>query len=501
MPTRQSLAHVPTPDAPMRHWLVRALERDAEAAALEADGLRWSYAALSHRLAGLGAALAGAGLPPGAVLATRSRSRPLTALLAYAALPQDFVLQPINPALPAATQAELLALTGARYLVSDTPSAPAEGLRVLDAEVLWWQAAGAGAGAPPSAAPGDEQGPRLVIATSGSSGRPKAVMLSEANLAASVRASRRCLPLGPGDRWLLCLPLHHIGGLSVLFRCLEAGATAVLAPGFDARRVWQSLQEAAVTHVSLVPAMLARLLEVAGDAPAPASLKAALIGGGPLDPQLLRRARAAGWPLCVSYGLSEAASQVATLCLGPGDADPPPGLVGPPLPGVELCVVDAAGRPTADEGRIRLRGPSVMLGYARPGLQPGEGLHGGWLETGDLGRLDAEGRLQVLGRHDDVIVSGGENIHPLQVEALLSACPGLREAAVAGAPDPVWGERVTAVVAGDVDLEALEAWCRARLPGLLRPRAFIRVPALPRLSNGKLDRSALKALVRAQAAR
>lgn len=334
----------------------------------------------------------------------------------------------------------------------------------------------------------------LLIATSGSTGEAKQVMLSEANLEASVRASRSRIPLGPGDIWLACLPLRHIGGMMIFYRCAEAGATVLLHQGFDAVRVRADMERHGVSHISLVPAMLARLLE--GGAP-PSGLKYALIGGGPLSETLARRAQAAGWPICPSYGMSEAASQVATLAALPPDWRE--GMVGQPLPGVTVAIVDENNQRVTGEGRIRIRGPMVMAGYANAAGEAGHGLDDdGWFNTGDRGCIDACGNLLVLGRCDDMLVSGGVNVHPAEVEKLLLACPGVSDAAVTAVADETWGDRIAALLVGDADIEAIQAWSRENLPSHLRPRLFFAVPGLPRNPMGKLERSRLPALARSR---
>ncbi len=329
--------------------------------------------------------------------------------------------------------------------------------------------------------------PALVIATSGSEGQPKGVLLSHSALAAAAAASATRIPLAAGDTWLNCLPLFHIGGLSIFWRCFASGAAVRLHEGFDAAKVWADIADGRATHVSLVPAMLARLLDTAGDAAPPATLRCALIGGAALSHALWRRARAAGWPLFVSYGMSETAAQLATL--PPGDSWQE-GLVGKPLPGMEIAI--------GSDGRIRVRGPQLMLGYLGAYAGGDDGklsplVDDGWLRTGDLGRIDADGGLHVLGRADDMLVSGGENIHPAEVEARLAACPGIADVAVTATRDPVWGDIVTALVVG-AEASAVEDWSREHLPAKLRPRRTLVVDALPRNALGKLERKGLAAL-------
>ena len=322
----------------------------------------------------------------------------------------------------------------------------------------------------------------LLIATSGSSGRPKAVMLTGRNLAAAAAASAKRTPLGPGDRWLACLPLFHIGGYSILVRCAQAGAEAIVHQGFDAARVMQTLETERISHVSLVPTMLARLLDF-GRAPS-STLRHVLIGGAALSAPLAERAAAAGWPIQPTYGMSETAAQLATLPTLPRPWRQ--GHVGRPFDGIELAV--------KDDGRLMVRGPTVMAGYANPALKPGDGLSDGWFVTGDLAEITPAGDLVVLGRADDMIVSGGKNIHPAMVEELVATCPSVKAIGVAGRPDPVWGEIVVAVFSGDLGPDSLLDWCRANVAGALRPRAAIRVAALPLLATGKPDRAALRRL-------
>ncbi|TSA42015.1 MAG: 2-succinylbenzoate--CoA ligase [Betaproteobacteria bacterium] len=331
----------------------------------------------------------------------------------------------------------------------------------------------------------------LVITTSGSMGEPKGVMLSGANLAAAVAASRERLPLHQGEVWLNCLPLYHIGGMAILYRCAAARATVLLHEGFDARRVWDDLVGYGVTHISLVPAMLARLLDLTHGAAPPDSLKYTLVGGGALSGELAVRARLAGWPVCVTYGMSETASQLATLY--PLPADWTPGSVGTPLAGFEVRIAAADKH---GHGVIQVRGAAVMAGYANPAFVPGDGLADGWFSSGDWGRLDRDGGLHVLGRRDDILVSGGVNLHPGAIEAALLRFPGLDDVAVTALTDEVWGDRLAALAVGAVDLNQLESWCREHMASAMRPRRWWCVAELPRNALGKLERGKLRKMAR-----
>jgi o-succinylbenzoate---CoA ligase len=460
-------APAPGPDTPAL-WLARAAADRPYAQALQWEGGELDFATLAAEAAARAAALDATGMP-GTVLALALSGRREMALGLYAALGMVRPLALLDPHLDAARRRVLGQRLGPWTLVTDR--------RVeVDAPVSSHLSRPAG----PSPV-------RLVLATSGSSGRPRAVLLGDANLAAAVTASRRRIPLEPGDCWLGCLPLFHMGGLSILLRCLEAGARVLLHQDFDAQRVWRDLWGQRVTHLSLVPVLLRRLLDAAQGESPPPCLRAVLLGGATLDEGLARATRRAGWPLCVSYGMTETASQIATSCDRAAEA--PSGWVGRPLDGLELRI---DGPDRQGMGRILVRGAAVMLGYARPGLTPGLGLRDSWLDTGDLGRLDPSGALVVLGRADDLINSGGEKIHPLEVEPVLQACPGVEAAAVSSLDDPAWGQLLVAVYCGPVAPQVLEAHCRRELHGARRPRRFLQLPALPLLASGKLDRHALR---------
>jgi o-succinylbenzoate---CoA ligase len=308
---------------------------------------------------------------------------------------------------------------------------------------------------------GDARGPRprneqdvaLLVHTSGTTGAPQPVELSYGNVQANALGSAVALGLDPAERWLCPLPLSHVGGLMVLLRSAIYATTAILGPA----------DRDDATLASLVPTMLARLLD-AGAVPGP-RLRAVLLGGAPAGRDLLVRARDAGWPVAPTYGLTQACSQVTVGEVGDVET------CGRALPGVRVAL--------AADGEILVEGPTVA--------------GGGTLRTGDLGRLDDRGRLIVSGRKADTIVSGGENVAPAEVEAVLLEHPAVAEAGVFARPHPEWGEAVTArvVLRAEASERELHAWVRQRLAGFKVPKTIEVADALPRSASGKLLRREL----------
>jgi O-succinylbenzoic acid--CoA ligase len=309
----------------------------------------------------------------------------------------------------------------------------------------------------------------LVVVTSGSSGVRKGVELSRTALEASAAASLARLDAGDSP-WLCCLPLDHVAGLQVVLRARLAGAQLRLLPRFDLSEVAAQLGGA---WVSLVPTMLARLLDIG----APLSTSAGVLLGGAAPPAaLLDRARAAGIRLVVSYGMTETSG-------------------GCVYDGVPLDAVEAA---VGEDLRVRLRGPALFHGYRLDAERTAESLEGGWLRTADIGRW-SDGRLEVLGRADDIVVTGGENVSTDEVGRHLSAHPDVREAAAFGVPDEAWGQRlVAAVVPRDPShpprLDDVKAFVRLRAPAHFAPRGLLILQSLPRTGLGKVDRAALQRL-------
>jgi len=307
----------------------------------------------------------------------------------------------------------------------------------------------------------------LVIATSGSTGVPKGVELTHAAIEAANNAVHARIGHQPDDVWLSCLPWHHVGGLQVMLRARRFEIPLIVHERFEVAR-FASEQ---ATLASLVPTQLVTLLDEGIDL---RRFRVILLGGGAASEDLLERARAAGVPVVTTYGMSETAG-------------------GCVYDGVPLDGVDVALRP---DGRIMLRGPMLMKGYRRRADLTAEAFEDGWLVTNDLGELDADGRLRVLSRVDDVIVTGGENVVAGAVATELRRHAAIADAEVIGVPDERWGQRVAAVVVSRVDpppsLAELREWCRGTLQAVALPRQLVVVAAMPRLSSGKPDRLALR---------
>jgi len=336
----------------------------------------------------------------------------------------------------------------------------------------------------------------VVLYTSGTSGRAKGACLSWNNFFASARAAEDRLGEAVYQRWLACMPLFHVGGLSILMRSVRFGGPVRLQSRFDATAVSDALDGGDIAGVSLVPTMLSRLLAHRRGRAAPVGLRVLLLGGAAAAPELITRALAAGYPVCPTYGLTEATSQVATAAPPPAGAAATSPML--PVPGTELRIVaDGHDVPPGMPGEILVRGATVMCGYLHDREATACALRDGWLHTGDVGCLDAGGGLHVFDRRDDLVVSGGENVYPAEVEAVLLEHPAVEDAGVTGVADTDLGARVVACVVvapgATVDAAELLRHCRERLAGFKQPREFRFVDELPRSAAGKLQRRRLLA--------
>ncbi|MCL2625443.1 MAG: o-succinylbenzoate--CoA ligase [Cystobacterineae bacterium] len=332
-----------------------------------------------------------------------------------------------------------------------------------------------------------EENVAVTLFTSGTTGTPKRIDIRHRHLLAHAKASAANLGGEAQHIWYVCMPLFHVGGLSNLSRCALYGATLSLAEKFNVEALDFEVEAGHMTHLSLVPTMLSRWLEYRREKPIPPGMKVCLLGGAHVPLPLFLRARQMGIPVVCSYGLTEACSQVATEPVGKADGES----CGFPLPGVELRMCNETFQEVArgEVGEIEIRGQTVLVSE-------------GWFRTGDLGYWDTQGRLVVLSRRVDLIISGGENIYPAEIERVLLQYPGIQEAAVGAHSSEPWGQVPVALVVsqGLFVEEALVQHCRRYLAGYKIPKAVFAVEALPKHANGKTDRQKLQEIIHQRSA-
>jgi O-succinylbenzoic acid--CoA ligase len=492
-------------DGQFDDWLAHRAAATPDRLALVAGGRQWTFGTLDAAATDLARRLAAFGIGAGDRVATLLHNGASPALLLHAVLRLGATLVPLNTRLAPAEVAWQLADAGPRLLVVDARSASLaraadatdSSLRVVEiGDEGEFPADGSGmADDAPLRTWHDAHHPLALLYTSGTTGRPKAAILTVANFWWSAIGSALNLGTHVDDRWLAVLPLFHVGGLSILVRSAIYGIAAVVHDGFDAAAVNRAIDTEGVTMASVVSVTLQRLLDDRGDRPCPGSLRCLLLGGGPIPRALLERCAAVGAPVVQTYGLTETTSQLCTL--SPADALRKLGSAVRPLYPNQLRIHAPDG---AGVGEIVVHGPVVTAGYRNRPEQTARTIVDGWLHTGDVGRVDDEGFLYVLDRRDDLIVTGGENVYPAEVEAALHSNALVAEAAVVGLPDERWGHRVVAVVrlthgAAPTDIAtALRAQCRAVLAGYKVPAEVRVVTApLPRTASGKLQRGLVRA--------
>ncbi|AFY71484.1 O-succinylbenzoate-CoA ligase [Thalassoporum mexicanum PCC 7367] len=384
---------------------------------------------------------------------------------------------------------------------------------------------------------------QAIVYTSGTTGKPKAVQLTYGNHFFSATAAAFNLGIEPDcDRWLVCLPLFHVGGLAIVWRSVIYGSALILQPKFEQEQVIEAIANQPITIVSLVPTMLKRIMANATFESSLShwqKLRTILLGGAPVDKRLWQRCLELDLPIAPTYGLTEAASQVATLT--PTEAKSKIGSAGRSLlcNQIRIIAIDAINPqeeiskqhsnfnskpsyelPSGEIGQIQVRGTNVTIGYLNnsirtfPSIQKAIDQSGSkhdqdWFSTGDLGCLDSEGFLYVVNRRHDLIISGGENIYPAEVEALLANHPLLKkfkEFCVIGTDCPEWGQQVTVAIVNDagndtklepsLTLETLREFCQTHnLARYKLPKAIAIISAMPRTASGKIDRQKLRELI------
>lgn len=462
-----------------------------ERRAITFEGREISYGALAEMVAALARGLRAQNIGPGDRVAGMVDKSPEGLALTFAVFRIGAVYVPVNPGFSAAEATTILEDAAPALLVTDTARGALPGPRSLPLAEL--AAAGAGSEPLPATAPGGTA-PCAMLFTSGTTGRPKGARISHRNMCATFTAFNAMWQITGADRLLHVLPTFHAHGLLMATLCpLFAGGEIVLLPKFDIDRVVALLPSVSV--LMAVPTIYSRLVGHPGfTAESCRALRLATSGSAPLSPDLFDTVKArTGLTLTDRYGSTEAGMVAAN----PAGAERR-GSVGRPLPGVEIRLSDPEGRAVGQGqiGSIHVRSPHVFHGYwNRPDLD-GAGLQqGGWFDTGDLGRFDDDGYLYIVGRNKDMIISGGFNIYPREIELALEACPGVAEAAVFGVPHPDFGEGVVAVVrlhpgaAGDTAV--LGAELRTSLASYKRPKAIFLRDAIPRNELGKIQKPLL----------
>ncbi|MCX8562858.1 AMP-binding protein [Mycolicibacterium mucogenicum] len=472
----------------------RRAEHDPHAPVVADARHTLSNAQLHERVRAAAQHLCDLGIGVGDVVAVALRNRVEFVVLLFAAWRLGAAVTPVNPSLTDDEVRRQLVDSAARLLVIDDDGTPAAGVPTLSVARLASSPMGT------DHVPHDDPAAlALLIYTSGTTGTPKGVMLDHANLDAMAQMGCQALQIGPADRCLLILPLFHVNGIVVsVITPLLSGASVVIADRFTPDTFFEVMARERPTFFSAVPTIYTMLAALPDDVTADtSSLRFAICGAAPASAELLNRFETRyGFPVIEGYGLSEG---TCASTINPIDGSRRVGTVGKPFPGQRIRIVDTHGHdvPTGNDGEIIIAGPNVMRGYLGRPEDTARTVVDGWLHTGDIGHLDADGYLTLAGRSKDMIIRGGENIYPREIEDVLSSDPDVLDAAVLGAPDDKWGEVVVAYVApragATIDINALQARCALNLAGYKRPTEILIVDAIPKNPVGKTDKAPLRA--------
>ena len=500
-------------------WIATHAERTPDKAALRFEGADVSYAALARQVDEIAAALHSKGLTRGDCVAWLGLNSPSMLAMLFACARLRTLFMPLNWRLaPAEHRAMLQGCPPALLCVdasfaaasAEHGIAPAETRRVARgaadgtaaSDWMAWDAfIDAGRASAPRAGAIGAHAPLLLCWTSGSTGRPKGVLLTQDALDANADASVDMHAMTAQDRVLTTLPLFHVGGLNIQTTpALRTGCTVTLHAKFDADATFDAIERERITLTVLVPAQLEVMIAHPRWATADlASLRMISTGSTLVPDRLIRAVHARLVPLILVWGATETAPIAA--CLHVEDAMRKAGTTGRAAAGCELRIADATGCDVASgaSGEILVRGRNVMSGYWRDETASANALAGGWFHSGDSGHFDAEGFLTIDGRLKDMIITGGENVSPAEVEAVLFECPDIAEAAVVGRPDVRWGEAVVAVVApapgATLTRERVLALFGDRLARFKHPKDVLVVEALPRTALGKVRKEDVRRLV------
>lgn len=500
-------------------WISGHARRSPDKTAIRFDGRDLSYAAFARQIERLASALAASGVGKGRCVSYLGLNRPEELALLFACARLGALFMPLNWRLAAPEQRErLLDCPPAVLVVEDgwvaQTAAYADALppmtRVaIGAAPSGWITFEALLARGGTVVPGENvtpQLPLLVCHTSGSTGRPKGVLLTQGALIANAANSVALHDMTADDRILTNLPLFHVGGLNnQTTPALQAGATVVLHSKFDPNATFDAIERERITLTVLVPTQLAMMMALPRWQSADFSSLRMITTGSTIVPEhLIRAVHARGVPLVQIYGLTETCPIAAFL--RPEDAMRKAGSTGKAAPTCELRIVDGDGRDVAQgtRGEILIRGANVMAGYWKQPEATATALAGGWLHTGDIGHFDADGFLWVDGRAKDMIICGGENIAPAEIENVLLECPDVAEVAVVGRPDANWGEVVVAVVAPKagraLSSERLLALLEGRIARYKHPRQVLVVGELPKTALGKVRKEDVRRWVMERAA-
>jgi fatty-acyl-CoA synthase len=480
-------------------WLSDRARNTPDRIAIEFEGTRWTYAELARRSRRMAAALAERGVAHGDRVATLTANSPEHVALLFACADLGLALQPLNWRLtPSELRYQLDDAEPALLVVEADHAALAEQAGADVARVTFEQLAADGE--PPNVEVRDDD-PLLLAYTSGTTGKPKGAVLTHANCFWTNLSFDRTSGITEGDVVLQVLPQFHSGGWNVQpLLAWWKGATVVLEAAFDAARALRLIESRRVTTMMGVPATYLFMAEQPEFATCDlSSLRLAVVGGAPMPESLLESWQARGVGIVQGYGLTEAAPNV--LCLPQEDAARKLGFAGKPYPHVDVAVRDPESGALLDgvaTGELVVRGPNVFDGYWRSPEATAAAFADGWLLTGDLAERDDEGYYRIVGRLKDLVISGGENVYPAEIEDALHAHPGIAEAAVVGVPDERWGEVCVAFVVErpghEVDEEAVLEWCAGRLARFKVPRSVRFVEALPRSGMDKVLKDELRAM-------
>ncbi|HMM75666.1 MAG TPA: AMP-binding protein [Gammaproteobacteria bacterium] len=471
------------------------------------DGARWHYGEIETESARLARFLREAGLAPGDRLSAQIEKSVAGLVLYLACLRAGLVFHPLNPAYTAAELEFFLGDAAPAAVVAD-PARAAEVFALaaragaqrhytLDAQGRGslWEASRTSAAECPIAAV-DEHALAALLYSSGTTGKPKGIGLTHRNLAVNARALSAAWGFTREDVLLHALPMFHVHGLFIALGCvLLSGSRMLFLPKFDTEAAIRALPHA--TAMMGVPTYYTRLLaHPRFDAALCRRVRLFTCGSAPLLPDSFHAFEArTGHRLLERYGMTE----TSVITSNPLRGDRRPGAVGLPVAGTELRIVDDADRPVAETaiGHVQVRGPSVFGGYwRRPDKTREDFTADGWFRTGDDGFLDADGYLHLVGRGKDLVISGGLNVYPSEVETVLDALPGIRESAVVGLPHPDFGEQVVAVIVAEDEArpeeEAIRAAVRTQLAAYKQPKRYVFVDALPRNAMGKVQKNVLR---------